>query len=99
MGCSGRFTARTWTAAGYYFSTHPRTPPFVGASPIEPSSRPSDVGLDEYRRRTWSWVAATRSLAGAFLLSLQDWAGKDAPDHRCGRVVEEMLPREPFGAG
>ena len=90
LGCSGRFTARTWTAASPATTspTHPRTPPWRPwpaweghGGLLRPSSRP--------RRATWGWMSTRRGhglgghhitlclLAGAFLLSLQqDWGEK-----------------------
>ena len=72
VGCSGRFTARTWTAASPATTspTHPRTPPWRPwpaweghGGLLRPSSRPqkSDVGLDEYETRM-GWVASPITL-------------------------------------
>ena len=60
------------------------------AGALKPSSRQSDVGLDEYETRTWAgWHhhIAMCLLAGAFLLTLQDWGEKDAPDHQAPGVT------------
>ena len=57
----------------------------------------SDVGLDEYETRTpyqvrgrlwagWHHHIAMCLLAGAFLLTLQQDGGKDAPDHQAPGV-------------
>ena len=87
----------------YYLSNAPEDTPletlaYVGGSrwriETEFETEKSDVGLDEYETRTWSgWHhhIALCLLGGAFLLSLQQAWGGDAPDHEA--------PGPPGGAG
>ena len=77
----------------YYLSNAPEDTPletlaYVGGSrwriETEFETEKGDVGLDEYETRSWAgWHhhIAMCLLAGAFLLSLQQEWGKDAPDH------------------
>ena len=79
VGCSGRFTARTWTAASPATTspTHPRTPPWRPwpaweghGGLLRPSSRP--------RRATWGWMSTRRGhgLGGITTSPCACWPGR-----------------------